>query len=99
MLLDALAESHSPRADRERAKNDALLPEPPTPGFGWLEIGMAQIGPAAYRVSCLPGSRVKVGAWCAGISAETVEADLSDPERRSVTLVFRGRGDAVRPPR
>jgi hypothetical protein len=89
LLSDALAKSNSPRSDRERAKNDALLPDPPTPGFGWLEIGMAQLGPAAYRVSYLPASRVKVGARCAGIVAEPVEADLADPARRAVTLVFR----------
>jgi len=88
-LMSGIVSGGRPRSDRERAKNDVLLPEPPTPGFGWLEIAMAQLGPAAYRVSYLPASRVKARARCAGSFAMPVEVDLADPARRAVTLVFR----------
>jgi RNA polymerase sigma-70 factor (ECF subfamily) len=87
--VEATRTSTFQRSDRERKPGDTLLPEPPTPGFGWLEIGMAQLASDVYLVMHLAASRVKVSAKCGRLSAETVEADLANPARRAVTLVFR----------
>ena len=81
--------------DEERTADASLLPPPPTPGYGHLELGCARLGPNRYLVQQLPACRIHWTAHCGPFVADELDVDLGDPRRPEIVLVFRRRAEGV----